>query len=90
MDNDGNTTRKVSTQPYFHQRTEQIRPFRTVTHALPLELQEPARLEMTERLNGLLADAMTILDFYKNSHWQVAGAIFINSICSSISTMTTR
>jgi starvation-inducible DNA-binding protein len=47
-----------------------------VTHALPLELEEPVRLEMTERLNELLADTMTIRDLYKKSHWQVAGATF--------------
>jgi len=47
-----------------------------VTHALPLELEEPVRLEMTEQLNQLLADAITIRDLYKKSHWQVAGATF--------------
>jgi starvation-inducible DNA-binding protein len=47
-----------------------------VSHALPLELEEPVRLEMTERLNQLLADAITLRDLYKKSHWQVAGATF--------------
>jgi len=40
---------------------------------LPLELEEPVRLEMTEQLNQLLADAMTLRDLYKKSHWQVGG-----------------
>jgi len=31
---------------------------------------------MTEQLNQLLADAMTIRDLYKKSHWQVAGPTF--------------
>ena len=31
---------------------------------------------MTERLNQLLADTITIRDLYKKSHWQVAGASF--------------
>jgi starvation-inducible DNA-binding protein len=31
---------------------------------------------MTEQLNGLLADTMTLRDLYKKSHWQVAGASF--------------
>ena len=47
-----------------------------MTHALPLELEEPVRLEMTERLNQLLADTITIRDLYKKSHWQVAGPTF--------------
>jgi len=34
------------------------------------------RLEMTERLNQLLADTMTLRDLYKKSHWQVAGPTF--------------
>jgi len=76
MDKNVNTTGKVSAQPHFHQRAEQIQLYRTVTHALPLELEEPVRLEMTERLNELLADTMTIRDLYKKSHWQVAGATF--------------
>ena len=47
-----------------------------MTHALPLELEEPVRLEMTEQLNQLLADTMTLRDLYKKSHWQVAGPTF--------------
>jgi len=43
---------------------------------LPLELEEPVRLEMTEQLNQLLADTMTLRDSYKKSHWQVAGPTF--------------
>jgi starvation-inducible DNA-binding protein len=76
MDKSMNTTRKVSAQPHFHQRAEPIQRYGTVTHARPLDLEEPVRLEMTERLNELLADTMTIRDLYKKSHWQVAGATF--------------
>jgi starvation-inducible DNA-binding protein len=47
-----------------------------VNHALPLELEEPVRLEMTEKLNQLLADTMTLRDLYKKSHWQVTGPTF--------------
>jgi len=43
---------------------------------LPLELEEPVRLEMTAQLNQLLADTMTLRDLYKKSHWQVAGPTF--------------
>jgi starvation-inducible DNA-binding protein len=67
---------KISAQPRFHQHAREIQPYETVTHALPLELEEPVRLEMTERLNQLLADTMTIRDLYKKSHWQVAGPTF--------------
>ena len=67
---------KLSAQPRIHQRAREIQEYGTVTHALPLELEEPVRLEMTERLNQLLADTMTLRDLYKKSHWQVAGPTF--------------
>jgi starvation-inducible DNA-binding protein len=67
---------KVSAQPRFHQRAREIQEYGTVNHALPLELEEPVRLEMTEQLNQMLADTMTLRDLYKKSHWQVAGPTF--------------
>jgi len=67
---------KVSAQPRFHQRATEIQAYGTVNHLLPLELEEPVRLEMTEQLNQLLADTMTLRDLYKKSHWQVAGPTF--------------
>jgi len=63
-------------QPRFHQRAGQIQAYGTVSHALPLKLEEPVRLEMTGQLNQLLADTITLRDLYKKSHWQVAGATF--------------
>jgi len=66
----------LDAQPRIHQRAKEIQPFGTVSHALPLELEEPVRLEMTEQLNQLLADTMTLRDLYKKSHWQVAGPTF--------------
>ena len=66
----------ISAQPRFHQRAREIQPYGTVSHALPLELEEPVRLEMTEQLNQLLADTMTLRDLYKKFHWQVAGPTF--------------
>src|SRR6201982_3026251 len=68
--------RKVSAQPRFHQRAREIQAYGTVNHFLPLELEEPVRLEMTAQLNQLLADTMTLRDLYKKSHWQVAGPTF--------------
>ncbi len=66
----------VTAQPHLHQKAREIQPYGTVTHGLPLELEEPVRLEMTEHLNQLLADTMTLRDLYKKSHWQVAGPTF--------------
>jgi starvation-inducible DNA-binding protein len=73
---DVSTNRKISTQPRLHQRAQEIQAYGTVSHMLPLELEEPVRLEMTEQLNQLLADTMTLRDLYKKSHWQVAGPTF--------------
>src|SRR5712692_2827598 len=67
---------KVNAQPRLHQRAEEIQRYGTVNHALPLELEEPIRLQMTEQLNQLLADTMTLRDLYKKCHWQVAGPTF--------------
>jgi starvation-inducible DNA-binding protein len=66
----------ISAQPYFHQAAREIQPYGTVSHLLPLGLEEPVRLEMSEQLNLLLADTMTLRDLYKKSHWQVAGPTF--------------
>jgi len=66
----------TTAQPHLHQRAKEIQAYGTVTHALPLELEEPVRLEMTEQLNQLLADTITLRDLYKKSHWQVAGPTF--------------
>ncbi len=79
---------KVSAQPRFHQRAHEIQEYGTVNLALPLELEEPVRLEMTEQLNQMLADTMTLRDLYKKSHWQVAGPPSTNFICFSINTST--
>src|SRR5579863_954041 len=66
----------LSAEPRVHQSSREIQPYGTVTHAFQLELEQPIRLEMTERLNQLLADSMTLRDLYKKSHWQVAGPTF--------------
>lgn len=73
---DTKATEKINAQPRIHQRAPEIQAYGTVSHALPLELEEPVRLEMTEQLNQLLADTMTLRDLYKKSHWQVAGPTF--------------
>ena len=43
-----NTSRqKVSAQPRLHQRAAEIQAYGTVNHLLPLDLEDPVRLEMT-------------------------------------------
>src|SRR5436853_3656355 len=66
----------INAQPRIHQRAGEIQAYGTVSYLLPLELEEPVRLEMTEQLNKLLADTITLRDLYKKSHWQVAGPTF--------------
>lgn len=66
----------ISAQPRFEQRAAEIQEYGTVSVLPPLELEQPVRLEMTEQLNQLLADTITLRDLYKKSHWQVAGPTF--------------
>ncbi len=70
------TSSRLSAQPRLHQNAREIQAYGTVTHLLPLDLEEPVRLESTERLNQLVADTMTLRDLYKKSHWQTAGPTF--------------
>src|ERR1700686_47875 len=67
---------RASAQPHFSQKARELQAFGTVTNTMPLQLEEAVRLEMTEQLNQLLADTMTLRDLYKKSHWQVAGPTF--------------
>src|SRR5713101_6372156 len=67
---------KASAQPRYHQSARELQAFGTVTATIPLQLEQPVRLEMTEQLNQLLADTISLRDLYKKSHWQVAGATF--------------
>jgi starvation-inducible DNA-binding protein len=67
---------RLNAQPRLHQRAGEIQAYGTVSHQVPLDLEEPVRLEMTEQLNLMLADTMTLRDLYKKSHWQVAGPTF--------------
>src|SRR5437870_3656888 len=75
-DTTSKTAKNISSQPRLHQRAAEIQAYGTVNHLLPLELEEPVRLEVTAQLNQLLADTMTLRDLYKKSHWQVAGPTF--------------
>src|SRR5579863_1297937 len=66
----------LTAEPHVHQRAREIQPYGSVTHAFHLELENPVRLEMTEQLNQLLADTMTLRDLYKKAHWQITGPTF--------------
>jgi starvation-inducible DNA-binding protein len=66
---------QFTAQPRFRQRAAEIQAFGTV-NLIPIDLEEPVRLEMTAQLNQLLADTMTLRDLYKKCHWQVAGPTF--------------
>src|SRR5258706_789621 len=70
------TGRTVSAQPRLHQRAREIQSYGTVKHALPLDLEEPVRVQVTNQVNQLIADTMTLRDLYKKCHWQVAGPTF--------------
>lgn len=74
--NESQANRNVSAQPRLHQRAREIQVYGTVNHALPLDLEEPVRVQITNQLNQLLADTMTLRDLYKKCHWQVAGPTF--------------
>jgi starvation-inducible DNA-binding protein len=73
--NNNASTSRVTAQPHFHQTAGEIQRYGTV-RLLPIELEEPVRLEMTEQMNLLLADTMTLRDLYKKSHWQTSGPTF--------------
>jgi len=62
--------------PQWHQHAKTIQKFGTVIKDLPIALEEDVRLEVTKRLNLLLADTAVLRDLYKKSHWQVAGPTF--------------
>ena len=74
--NESKANRSVNAQPRLHQRAPEIQAYGTVNHALPLDLEEPVRVQITNQLNQLLADTMTLRDLYKKCHWQVAGPTF--------------
>lgn len=62
--------------PQWHQHATPIQKFGTVIKDLPIAIEQSVRLEVTKRLNLLLADTATLRDMYKKSHWQVAGPTF--------------
>jgi hypothetical protein len=45
--NESKSDRSVSPQPRLHQRAREIQSYGTVRHALPLDLEEPVRVQLT-------------------------------------------
>jgi starvation-inducible DNA-binding protein len=76
IDNGSRVNKRINAQPRLNQRAGEIQSYGTVNHALPLDLEEPVRVQITNQLNQLLANTMTIRDLYKKCHWQVAGPTF--------------
>jgi starvation-inducible DNA-binding protein len=70
------TTKADLITPQWHQHAKPIQKFGTVIPDLPIGLDEKVRLEVTKRLNLMLADTSTLRDLYKKSHWQVGGPTF--------------
>lgn len=70
-------TRKADNiTPHWHQHAKEIQKFGTVIGDMPIGISENARLEITGRLNVLLADTASLRDLYKKSHWHVSGPTF--------------
>jgi hypothetical protein len=91
MEKRATTNSNVSAQPRFHQRAGEIQAYGTVNHALPLELEEPVRLQMTEQLNQLLADTITLFVICtKSLTGRLPALPSISCICSSISTIASK
>jgi starvation-inducible DNA-binding protein len=64
-----------SPRPRIGQRGPELQEYGTIA-LMPIGLDESVCRESVEELNQQLADAITIRDLYKKSHWQVAGHTF--------------
>jgi starvation-inducible DNA-binding protein len=62
--------------PHWRQSAKEIQKYGSVIADLPIGLDEDVRAQLTERLNLVLADTITLRDLYKKSHWQVSGPTF--------------
>jgi starvation-inducible DNA-binding protein len=65
----------ASPRPRIGQRGPELQEYGTIAR-LPIGLDESVCRESVEALNQQLADASTLRDLYKKSHWQVAGHTF--------------
>src|SRR5712675_2241804 len=88
--NDSKTGRTVSVQLRLHQRAREIQSYGTVKHALPLDLEEPVRVQVTNQLNQLLADTMTLRDYTRSVIGRSLVRRSIKCTCCTISIMVSR
>ncbi len=65
----------ASPRPRTGQRGPELQAYGTIAR-LPIGLDESVCKESAAALNQQLADAITLRDLYKKSHWQVAGHTF--------------
>lgn len=70
------TNGKDRITPHWRQSAKEIQKFGSVIVDLPIGLSEDVRTQMTEQLNLMLADTISLRDLYKKSHWQVGGPTF--------------
>src|SRR5258706_10122366 len=64
-----------SSQPWIHQRSQEIQSFGTVRQ-FPLGLTYNARLLSCGRLNQILSDSQILYALYKKHHWLMRGPTF--------------
>ncbi len=62
-------------QPWLHQRGEEIQEYGSV-RPFPIALSHDARLESCQLLNRILADSMILYSHYKKYHWLMRGQTF--------------
>ncbi len=64
-----------SSQPWLHQRGEEIQQFGTVRQ-FPIGLSYDTRMYSCQRLNQVLCDTRILRDMYKKHHWLMRGQTF--------------
>jgi starvation-inducible DNA-binding protein len=69
------TDTRIPSQPWLHQKGEEIQTFGTVRR-FPVALSADVRRGSCEALNGILADTQILYALYKKHHWLVRGATF--------------
>ncbi len=62
-------------QPWLHQRGEEIQEYGSV-RLFPIALLHDARMESCQLLNRILADSMILYSHYKKYHWLMRGQTF--------------
>lgn len=62
--------------PRWHAKSKETQQYGTVIEDMPHFLTAAVRQQMTEKLNQLLADEITLRDMYKKHHWQISGPTF--------------